>query len=346
METRGLAWSYGDLRCILRPMRKTSSICLADCSRNLFAIFCLVLLTSLRVIADVSDIPHSFGYVLQADARWKTRPDAVRELAACDRDWIVVDAAYTSEADGRWTKSDLDTIRMGKSGRRVLAYLSIGEAEEYQSYWKKAWDADRDGKPDAGAPGFLMAENPDWHGNYRVRYWHKEWQAIMLAEIDRIVEQGFDGIYLDIVDAFETFEFDGKDWIDDRRNEETGKTYRADMITWVTTIGQRIRVGDSSRLLIPQNGSQLVSDDAFRNLISGIGMEDVFTNGNRAQKTNQSKPRVKDMEPLVKAGKPVLLIEYPKKQELRQTVIDNARSNHFVWLITDRQLKTLGESGN
>ncbi len=291
-------------------------------------------------------IPSSFAYVLQADARWKTKSEAVRELAACDRDWIVVDAAYSSDPDGRWTKEDLSAIRTGKSGRRVLAYISIGEAEDYRSYWKKAWDADRDGKPDAGSPGFLLAENPDWDGNYRVRYWHKDWQTLILAEIDRIAAQGFDGIYLDIVDAFETFEFDGKDWIDDRRNEETGRTYREDMITWVGSLSERWRVRDSERLVVPQNGSQLLADASYRKLVSGIGMEDVFSNGNRLQKANQSKPRLKDVAPLIDEHKPVLLIEYPKKEKLRKEVIDQARTNHFVWLVTDRPLKTIGESGN
>jgi len=297
-----------------------------------------------QAVESASD-PTSFAYVLQADSRWKTKPDAVRELAACDRDWIVIDAAYTSEENGRWSKADLDAILAGKSGRRVLAYLSIGEAEDYRSYWKKSWDVDGDGKPDPGAPEFLMAENPDWDGNYRVRYWHKEWQSIILAEIDRIAEQGFDGAYLDIVDAFETFEFDGNDWIDDRRNDETGKTFRADMVSWVTKIGERLRKTEASRLLIPQNGSQLLADPNYRTIISGIGMEDVFTNGNRTQRPSESKSRLKDVESLVKDNKPVLLIEYPKKAELQKMVIEKSQEHHFVWLIADRPLKTLGESG-
>jgi cysteinyl-tRNA synthetase len=290
--------------------------------------------------------PRSFAYVLQADAVWKTRSQAVSALAGCDRDWIVVDAAYSGEAEGRWTREDLQTIRAGKPGRRVLAYLSIGEAEDYRGYWQKSWDADRDGRPDAGAPDFLMPVNPDWAGNYRVRYWRADWQKLILAEVDRISAQGFDGAYLDLVDAFETFEFDGKDWINDRPNKETGHTFRQDMIAWVTAIGERMRRDGPTRLLVPQNGSQLVSDAAYREMVSAIGLEDVFTNGNRRQKGAEIKSRVRHIEPLVAASKPVLLIEYPKKQALRDEVIAEAHSHRFVWLLTDRELKTLGESGN
>jgi len=43
-----------------------------------------------------------------------------------------------------------------------------------------------------------------------VKYWDKEWQQIIYgtpgAYLDRILKAGFDGVYLDLVDAFEYFE--------------------------------------------------------------------------------------------------------------------------------------------
>ena len=38
----------------------------------------------------------------------------------------------------------------------MLAYVSIGEAENYRFYWEESWDADNDGQPDADASS--MAE--------------------------------------------------------------------------------------------------------------------------------------------------------------------------------------------
>src|ERR1035441_7602386 len=113
--------------------------------------------------------PASFAYVLQADSLAKSKTAAVAKLAACDRDWIVLDANFSSDAP--WTAADLAAIRAGRAGRKVIAYISIGEAEDYRAYWQRAWDADRDGQPDAGAPAFLLAQNPEWKGNYRVKYW-------------------------------------------------------------------------------------------------------------------------------------------------------------------------------
>jgi hypothetical protein len=45
------------------------------------------------------------------------------------------------------------------------------------------------------------------------------------------------------------------------------------------------------------------------------------------------------------AKKPVLLIEYPKTAERQMLSKKLAKENGCVWLVTDRQLKTPGESG-
>lgn len=80
--------------------------------------------------------------------------------------------------------------------------MSIGEAENYRYYWQKAWKLHR--------PKWLDRVNPDWAGNYKVRYWNPEWQKIICGDgdsyLNRILAAGFDGVYLDIIDAFEYYE--------------------------------------------------------------------------------------------------------------------------------------------
>src|SRR5437868_1294666 len=79
--------------------------------------------------------------------------------------------------------------------RALRCYLSIGEAENYRAYWKKEWDARNDGKVDPGAPPWLQNVNPKWKGNYEVKYWNSDWQALMFgsdgAALDKILAQGF-----------------------------------------------------------------------------------------------------------------------------------------------------------
>ncbi|MBQ5572035.1 MAG: endo alpha-1,4 polygalactosaminidase, partial [Bacteroidales bacterium] len=82
--------------------------------------------------------------------------------------------------------------------RMVIAYMSIGEAEDYRYYWQAEWKR--------GNPSWLDKENPKWKGNYKVKYWKSEWQEIIFDYLSRITNAGFDGVYLDIIDAFEYYE--------------------------------------------------------------------------------------------------------------------------------------------
>ena len=287
--------------------------------------------------------PQSFGYVLQADAFAKTRAAAVGRLAACDRDWLVLDPEFTQGA--RWSAADLDTLRAGRPGRRVLAYLSIGEAEDYRPYWQRAWGANRDRQAGAGAPGWLLNQNPQWKGNYRVKYWDADWQQLMLREVETAMAQGFDGVYLDIVDGFETFEEDRGRWIDNRVNPETKQSYRRDMADWVKRIAAAARAKKAGALVIPQNGSQLLAHADFLEAISGMGIEDLFTEGNKLQSREHVEEVLGHLKRLQAATQPVLVIEYPTRSDRRDLARRRCVEHGFTWLITDRQLKTLGESG-
>jgi cysteinyl-tRNA synthetase, unknown class len=236
----------------------------------------------------------------------------------------------------------LDTIRRGQSGRKIIAYISIGEAEDYRAYWRKEWGGN--GKLTAAAPVWLGVENPEWKGNFRVKYWHAEWQKIVLAAVDDAMACGFDGVYLDIVDGFETFEQNGDEFIDNRINPETKQSYRRDMVDWVKTIAARARAKNPAALVIPQNGSQLLAQDDFAASISAIGMEDLFTDGNKLQPRSHTDEILVDLKKMVAVNKPVLLIEYPKRTERQLLVKKMARENGLILLLTDRQLKTLGQS--
>jgi cysteinyl-tRNA synthetase len=285
--------------------------------------------------------PASFAYILQADSFAKTKSAAVTQLKESGRDWIVLDATFAGETP--WEQADLDAIRSGKAGRKVVAYLSIGEAEDYRPYWQSEWVSS--GKRTANAPAWLGIENPEWKGNYQVKYWNAEWQKLMLAAIDDAMAHGFDGVYLDIVDGFETFEQGANGYLVDRMNPETKQTYRRDMVDWVKAIAARARAKNSAALVISQNGSQLAEQKDFVEVINAQGIEDLFTNGDKLQPASHTDEILGHLKTLALANKPVLLIEYPKTPERQALSKKLAKENGLVWLVTDRQLKTLGESG-
>ena len=300
-----------------------------------------VLTFMLAHFAHAESTPASFAYILQADSFAKTKPAVVAKLKESGRDWIVLDASFTG--DTPWEQADLDTIRSGKAGRKVVAYLSIGEAEDYRPYWQSEWVSN--GKRTAAAPVWLGIENLDWKGNYQVKYWNADWQKLMLAAIDETMARGFDGVYLDIVDGFQTYEQGADGYLDDRINPDTKQSYRRDMVDWVKAIAARARAKNPEALVVPQNGSQLVADKDFVEVISAQGIDDLFTDGNKLQPASHTDEILSHLKTLALAKKPVLLIEYPSTPERQAVSKKLAEENGLVWLVTDRQLKTLGESG-
>ena len=119
-----------------------------------------------------------------------------------DYDVIITDLFF--EGVEPFTSEEIATLRskVGGDTRLLIAYMSIGEAEDYRYYWQQEWES----KP----PPWLAEENPDWPGNYKVRYWDEQWQSVIFDSDDsyvtRILNAGFDGVYLDIIDAYEYFE--------------------------------------------------------------------------------------------------------------------------------------------
>ncbi len=142
----------------------------------------------------------NFLYLLNPE-EFLYKQDFLNALAETNYDVLIIDYFFDEE---EFTNQEITTLKHKKNGgtRLVIAYLSIGEAEDYRYYWNEDWYSN--------PPSWLRGENPDWEGNYKVEYWDAGWQNIIYgnsnAYLDKIIAKGFDGAYLDIIDAFEYFE--------------------------------------------------------------------------------------------------------------------------------------------
>ncbi len=305
---------------------------------------CLGAISLLGILlpATSENLPR-FTYCLQLEGTAKTRTEAVQTLETCDLDWLVIDYAFYGDEGSRWTREEIDQVRSGKVDRKVIAYLSIGEAGIYRSYWRNAWVTESKAVSEQ-APDWLLGANPHWPEDYRVKYWESGWKEIVLNHLDAILESGFDGVWLDTVDTFEYFEHDAEtdEWIDHRKNRATGNTYREDMITMVQRIAEKGRSLNPDFLVIPNNATQLLSNETYRKTISGQGIEDLFTDGEQVQDREHTKFILGNLWGARAEGIPMLLIEYCEKESAREMVIVAARQQGISLSITDRALKTLG----
>jgi len=143
---------------------------------------------------------ENFLYLLNYQ-NFATKNELLQVLAQTNYDVLIIDMFFNGQA---FTSQDISALKTKANGgiRKVIAYISIGEAENYRYYWNSHWVND--------PPIWLDEENPDWQGNFKVRYWEPGWQKIIYGTqnsyIKKILDDGFDGAYLDIIDAFEFFE--------------------------------------------------------------------------------------------------------------------------------------------
>jgi cysteinyl-tRNA synthetase len=211
-------------------------------------------------------------------------------------DLVIMDYSADGSPEGEFTKEQIAGLKPDSSaGRTVLAYLSIGEAEDYRFYWR--------GEFRPGNPEWLEGENPDWAGNYKVRFWHADWQAVVLEYLDRILSAGFNGVYLDVVDAYEYF-------------QEKGRSSAAqEMVDFIRLVRSHAHVSDPDFYVFIQNASELLRLNAdVIQLIDGIGQEDLFfgyDGDGKATPQNVTSQWESNLLLAVQAGKTVLTIDYP-----------------------------------
>jgi cysteinyl-tRNA synthetase len=113
-----------------------------------------------------------------------------------------MDLFFTEEV--AFNAADINRLKIKANGgsRLVICYLSIGEAEDYRYYWQPGWDT-----------GSLRG----WIEKIPIG---KEITGLSIGQLNgrrsifgndssylkKILDAGFNGAYLDIIEAFEYFE--------------------------------------------------------------------------------------------------------------------------------------------
>ena len=198
---------------------------------------------------------------------------AVDALANSHYDMLVLEPTRTDwSSDDKYfdTKAMVERLKetAGSDGRHrklVIAYIDIGEAEDWRWYW--TWSKEETGGDSFPEdwPDFILARDPDgWTGNYPVAYWDSAWKDIVIygenqssapygnynSIIDEVIKDGFDGIYLDWVEGFEN------DSIIAEAQRE-GKNPAVEMITFIQEMRDYAKKRKSNFIIIQQNAAAL-----------------------------------------------------------------------------------------
>ena len=180
------------------------------------------------------------------------RAGAVNALAASAYEMLVLEPTRTVQGSEQFDTAGMVARlkALPDGGRRlVLAYVDIGQAEDYRTYWQPEWTPPTLEGP--GDPDFMVSVDPDgWEGNYPVAYWDPDWQQIIFggagSVVQAVLDDGFDGIYMDWVGGCE------EDAVVARAARD-GVDPAEEMIRFIRRLRHAARQRDDQFLLIAQS---------------------------------------------------------------------------------------------
>lgn len=315
---------------------------------------------------------HPLGHVKKWEyvIQEQTEQNKIGRLAAGDADLVVLDDPASLKGNTKYNTAKDIALLHGTKGyagkpKVVLAYVDIGEAENYRSYWVKGWKV--------GSPAWIVAKDPDgWSGNFPVAYWDAGWQAIMKGVVERVARSGYDGIYMDWIEAFSFSKVA-------RKAKALGKNPTDEMVKFIANIKAWGKAVNPNFLVVAQNASELGRRADYLALLDGEAQEQVFFDGgadvmgivpeqgdcrlplkmgSAMPTTNaaycadlgtmdmSSEEYILDLARFLEAGVPVFMVDYAIQPANADFSYTQARCYDFIGLVTMRSLETLTATPN
>ena len=272
----------------------------------------VVLVASGTGPGDAAGVKHSRSAALSAVKSWAVQMQNldVNAARATDVDLFVADAT-AGGPDGRaLSLAEVASLKVKPDGGRRLAisYLSIGEAEDYRpDYFTSEYMTE-------DAPDWLLQENKQWKGNRLIRFCKEGWQRTILGDEDgrsvynsldpsplyKLIELGFDGVYLDRVDVYSEVRKECPD-------------AAAKMVAFVARLAAHARKKNPDFIVILQNAEELLQNAKMVEVIDAISKEDLFYGADHTERENDAA-MVRDVLANLKiakaAGRPVFVLDY------------------------------------
>ncbi len=319
----------------------------------LFMIFCLGLIVPFATEAksnwSLSDVQF-WAYQIQK----LNTTGAVKKIVNSQFDMVVVEPTRTDKETSNFnTKRMVRRIKNSDGSvdgvrKRVVAYVDIGEAEDWRWYWEDDWVAPTEDQ--YGDPDFLITPDPDgWSGNYPVAYWRDEWKDIMIygkeSMLNKVLNDTFDGIYMDWIEAYDDPDVQVA-------AEQDGVDAQEEMIAFIREIKKYARKRDSDFLLIAQNGAEIVQGHPeYLKVIDGIAQENISYRGKadvpwRSPKSGNIKNKWKKwdrmaLKPYKNAGLPVFTVDYATKKKKIRKAYQYALRHEYIPFVSRTPLSRL-----
>lgn len=225
-------------------------------------------------------------------------------IEASISDLVVVDISPDGMDGSAFSAGHVERMRSkpGGGSTAVLAYLSVGAAEPWRSYWSPKWRHAR--------PGWMDETQGSWTGSRLVHYWDKRWQSLLYEQtgsrLEQIVTSGYDGVVLGEVGAYAHWRSRGRQSAPD------------EMIELVARIGQNAWKANPDFLVVPMGGEELLGSPRYRSAVSAVITEQLLyrlVTIEGALQLVENEPNIiaqrrADLQVALSDGIPVLGLEY------------------------------------
>ena len=267
----------------------------------------------------------------------------IKKLASSHYDLLVIDQTRSIKGEETYN-SQKDIALLKKSSNSygekkiVVCYLDIGEAESYRWYWRKNWRI--------GKPAWILAKDPDgWDENYPVRFWDDEWKKIIKQYLDRIIADGYDGVYLDWLEVYSF-----KPVAEAAKAE--GLNSRQELIRFISQLSRYARSKRPGFIVIAQNAAELGRFPQYVRLFDAIAQEAIWYDGagdpDLKEKvgdvpvdSENSKEYIDNLKRWQQLGKPVFNVEYAQSSSKVKRAYQMGKRYKFKTYVSLRLLDEL-----
>jgi len=141
-------------------------------------------------------LAQNYLYLINTD-NYSSKQEMINAISATNFDVILIDLFFEGT---EFTSSEINQLKTKANGgqRLVISYVNIGSAEKFRYYWKKNWGLHH--------PLWLKRKYDGYDDEFWVKFWKKDWQEIIYGNdnsyMKKIINAGFDGAYLDNVEAY------------------------------------------------------------------------------------------------------------------------------------------------
>lgn len=201
-----------------------------------------------------------------------------------------------------------------KNNKNVIAYISLGEVNSHAIHYKLLKNR-------------TLGKNNNWNSHY-LNLKDASTQVVIMSVIKKIIEKGFDGLFLDNVDNFSSF---GPQF-----------AQRSELIKLI----QKIKKQYPNHVLVQNSGLELIPDT--KNFIKSVMFESVATdysfkeNTYKLREINDYTERLKRIKEIHSKHKlPVLLIEYANSKQLYNQIVKRLSSTNFDYFIGKIDLQSV-----